>query len=133
MFENILRQNIASHLTSIIIILPSHFYIVHDITHLFFIFNRIKLSFFTKAMSFDRYTHTVIPNDQGTHERKIRRVRAPTSHQSNEHHHYSFQSDERASHNYCLCFEQFILKWKAICICKLNARSVSRPNVPLPG
>lgn len=27
-----------------------------------------------------------------------------------------------ARHNYCLCFEQFILKWKAICICKLNAR-----------
>ena len=30
-----------------------------------------------------------------------------------------------AQHNYYLCFQQFILKWKAICICKLNVHRAS--------
>lgn len=61
MFKNILHQNIAISIS--LLYRPRYYSFI-------FYFSKIKLSFFTKAMSFDRYTYTVIPNDQETQRTK---------------------------------------------------------------
>lgn len=86
-----------------------------------------SLSFSSEATSFDRDTNRT--NDEGRGREKRKRVSEHGARITNT----IVLKATRARHNYCLCFEQFILKWKAICIYKLNARPVSLPNAVLPG